>query len=106
MHDPARVRVVERAREPDENRSHVARMHPAIAQSREPGAESGPSYVLHHDVHEVIGFAEAVHRDDAVVVQARGDTRLTAKALALLFDSRELVTQHFDRDEAMQHDVA
>src|SRR3954468_7197333 len=104
MDDTLAVRVVERQGEVVERATRFLRLQRALYT--QPFGERLTMHVLHHDVDELLYFAEGVHRDDVRVAQPRCHARLTTESLAILVRRGELSSQHLDGDETMERDVA
>ena len=102
--DALAVRVVQRERKVVQNAPRVFGRETLLrAQSL---GERFAVHVLHDDVDEVLRFAERVHGDDVGMAEPCRHPCLTTEPLAMLVRRRELVTQHLDRDQSMEGDVA
>src|SRR5262245_17489694 len=103
MDDSVAVRLVERVRD---LRRIAQRLVDRQAPAREAVAERLAFEQLHHQEADAVLLTDVVQRADVRVVQAGDGAGLTLEALAQIWIGREMLGQHFDRDEAIEPAIA
>ena len=98
MHQPLRVRGVERARHLPEYVERAVRRESALV--RDQRLQIDPLDVAHRDVEHALGLTRLEDRHDAGVVEPGGRPPLLLEALAVERVVRELGCEHFEGDLA------